>query len=251
MAQPFLSVVIPAYNEAERLPRTLLAVDAYLSKAGYSYEIIVADDGSKDTTADIVTRMAKTVKHLRLLAFGVNRGKGAAVKDGMIAAEGKYRLFMDADNSTSIEHFEKMMPFFSEGYDVVIGSRAIEGAHLDPPEPWYRQIPGKLGNLFWIQLLVLPGYWDTQCGFKAFTAEAAERIFRLTKITRWGFDIEALALAKKLGYKIKEIPVHWVNDTNSRVSASAYLQVLMETVKIRVWLWTGQYGRSTAVSDPV
>ncbi len=251
MSQPFLSVVIPAYNEAERLPRTLLDIDRYLSQANYTYEIIVADDGSKDGTPNIVTSMAKTVKHLKLLHFEQNRGKGAVVRDGMMAAEGKYRLFTDADNSTSIQHFELMMPYFSEGYQVVIGSRAIAGARLDPPEPWYRQIPGKVGNLLWIQLWVLPGLWDTQCGFKAFTAEAAEEIFRLTKITGWGFDIEILALAKKLSYRIKEIPVHWVNDTNSRVKASAYLQVLMETVKIRMWLWTGRYGRSTTVSDPV
>src|SRR4051812_5657856 len=127
MPQPFLSVVIPAYNEAERLPQTLLKVDGYLSRAGYAYEIIVADDGSKDATPDIVTRMAKTVKHLRLVRFEQNRGKGAVVRDGMIAAEGKYRLFMDADNSTAIDHFEKMMPYFSEGYEVVIGSRAAPG----------------------------------------------------------------------------------------------------------------------------
>lgn len=250
MPQPFLSVIIPAYNEAERLPKTLTAIDAFLSQASYSYEIIVSDDGSKDATPDVVNRMAKTIRHLRLLRFDVNRGKGAAVRDGMLSAEGKYRVFTDADNSTSIDHFEKMLPFFSEGYSVVICSRAHKDSRLDPPEPWYRELPGKLGNLFWIQLLVLPGLWDTQCGFKAFTAEAAERIFRLTRISGWGFDIEALAVAKKLGYKIKEIPVHWVNDTRSHVKASAYLKVLLETAKIRLWLWTGKYNPSLIVSEP-
>jgi dolichyl-phosphate beta-glucosyltransferase len=240
MPQPLLSVVIPAYNEAERLPRTLLAIDAYLSGRDYTYEIIVADDGSKDATSDIVERMRKTVKHLKLLRFEANRGKGAVVRDGMLSAEGKYRVFTDADNSTSIDQFENMRPLFEEGAGVVIGSRAHKESRLDPAEPWYRQVPGKMGNLF-IQLLVLPGLWDTQCGFKGFTAEAAERVFRLTRIAGWGFDIEALAVAKRLGYGIKEIPVHWINDTASHVKASAYLKVLIETVKIRLWLWTGKY----------
>ncbi len=259
MPRPYLSVIIPAYNEAKRLPATLVQIDAYLSRADYPYEIIVADDGSKDGTPEIVNRMAKVIRHLKLLRFPENRGKGAVVRDGMLAAEGKYRLFTDADNSTAIDHFEKMQPWFSdkggsapggeESYDVVIGSRAAQGSKLDPPEPWYRQLPGKLGNL-WIQLLLLPGLWDTQCGFKGFTAEAAEQIFRLTRVNGWGFDVEALAVAKKLHYKIKEIPVHWANDTASHVKASAYLQVLWETVKIRAWLWTGKYNPSLIISEP-
>ncbi len=245
MPQPFLSIVIPAYNEAERIPRTLIALDAYLSERDYSYEIIVADDGSKDGTPDIVERMRKTIKHLMVLRFEVNRGKGAVVRDGMLRAEGKYRIFTDADNSTSIDQFEKMIPYFTatehaKKCDVVIGSRALPASRLDPPQPIYRQIPVRVGNLI-IQSLVLPGLKHTQCGFKALPAEAAERVFRLTRISGWGFDIEALALAKRLGYGIKEIPVHWVNDTASHVKASAYLKVLIETVKIRLWLWMGKY----------
>jgi dolichyl-phosphate beta-glucosyltransferase len=240
MPQPYLSVIIPAYNEAERLPTTLVSVDAYLSSAEYPYEIIVVDDGSKDKTADIVERMAKTIKHLKLLPVEKNRGKGAVVRDGMLKAEGRYRIFMDADNSTSIDQFEKMVPLFEEGCGVVIGSRTMEESVLHPAQPWYRQLPGRVGNLL-IQALVLPGIWDTQCGFKAFTAEAAEKIFRLTKVTGWGFDVEALAIAKRLGYKIGEVPVIWMNDINSRVKPSSYLKFLVETVKIRAWLWTGKY----------
>lgn len=245
MPAPFLSVIIPAYNEAERLPKTLIDIDRRLSKAKYAYEIIVSDDGSKDATPQIVEEMRKTIKYLRLLRFEKNRGKGAVVRDGMLAAHGKYRVFMDADNSTTVDHFDKMLPYFEEGYSVVICSRAHKDSKLDPPEPWYRQLPGKLGNLFWIQLWVLPGLWDTQCGFKAFTTEAAERVFRHSRISGWGFDIEALALAKKYGFLIKEIPVHWVNDTHSKVSASAYLKVLVETFKIRWWLWMGKYNLSS------
>jgi dolichyl-phosphate beta-glucosyltransferase len=133
-----------------------------------------------------------------------------------------------------------MMPLFKEGYEVVIGSRAVKGAKLEPAEPWYKQIAGKSGNLF-IQALVLPGIWDTQCGFKAFTEEAAERIFKVSNIAGWGFDVEVLALAKAMGYKIREVPVRWVNDTRSHIKFSAYLQVLWETITIRWRLWRGEY----------
>lgn len=237
---PYLSIVIPAYNEAKRIPKTLIDIDRRLSSVAFSYEIVVVNDGSKDNTADVVKKFEATVPHLRFIDFPKNRGKGVVVRDGMLAAKGKYRLFTDADNSTSVDHFERMIPHFAEGYGVVIGSRAHKESVLDPAEPWYRQIPGKMGNLI-IQALLLPGYWDTQCGFKAFTAEAAERVFGIMKIDRWGFDIEALSLARRMGYRIKEVPVHWVNDLASRVSASAYLKTLLETLKIRLWLWTGKY----------
>lgn len=240
MPQPFLSVIIPAYNEAERIPLTLVDIDKHLSGAEYSYEILVVNDGSRDKTAEVVRNMEKMIKNLKLIDNDVNKGKGGVVRQGMLVARGKIRLFTDADNSTSISHFDSMIPYFKEGYEVVICDRALKGSRLDPPQPLYRQIPGKLGNLL-IQVLLLPGIRDTQCGFKAFTDEAAEKIFSLSRVTGWGFDVEVLALAKKFGYKIKEIPVHWVNDLRSKVPASAYLKTLAETIKIRWWLWTGQY----------
>lgn len=242
--KPYLSVIIPSYNEAKRIPLTLLDIDKHLSTADYSYEILVVNDGSKDNTAEVVKKMAATIKNLKCIDNEVNKGKGGVVRQGMLLAQGKIRLFTDADNSTSIDHFDAMIPYFSgeggERYDAVICSRAHRESRLDPPEPVYRQIPGKVGNLV-IQALVLPGLWDTQCGFKAFTQEAAEKVFRLSKISGWGFDIEILTLAKKLGFKIKEIPVHWVNDPFSHVKPSAYLKVLLETFKIRWWLWTDAY----------
>jgi dolichyl-phosphate beta-glucosyltransferase len=241
MAQRFLSIIIPAYNEAERIPLALVDIDKRLSGKDYSYEILVVNDGSKDNTAAVVHGMEKMIKNLKLIDNSENKGKGGVVRQGMLLARGQYRLFMDADNSTSIDHFDAMLHYFKERYDVVICSRPMKGSKLDPAEPIYRQIPGKLGNLF-IQALLLPGLWDTQCGFKAFTEAAAERVFQLSKITGWGFDVEILSLAKTLGYRIKEIPVHWVNDTRSHVGASAYLKVLLETVKIRWWLWTDKYG---------
>ena len=240
MEKPYLSIIIPAYNEAERLPITLVDMDKKLREKPWTYEILVVNDGSKDATADIVQKMAKTIKNLKLVDNTENKGKGGVVRQGMLLARGEYRLFMDADNSTTVDQFERMIPEFDTGAQVVIGSRAHKESKLEPAQPIYRQIPGKMGNLF-IQLLLLPGLWDTQCGFKAFTAEAAERVFVMSKIIGWGFDVEILALAKACGYVIREVPVRWVNDLSSRIGMSAYVQVLLETIKIRLWLWRGKY----------
>jgi len=240
MAQPYLSIIIPAYNEAERISQTLIDMDKRLAAAPYSYEILVVNDGSTDNTGEVVLGVARMVKNLKLLNISDNGGKGGTVRKGMLAAVGQIRIFTDADNSTSIDQFDRMMPFFKDGYDVVIGSRSVPGAKLDPAEPWYRQLPGKLGNLV-IQALLLPGIWDTQCGFKAFTADASKRLFELSRISGWAFDVEVLSLAKIMGFRIKEVPVHWVNDTRSHVKATSYLKFLWETFTIRWWLWRGSY----------
>lgn len=242
--KPFLSIIIPAYNEAERLPLTLVDMDKRLSGAKYSYEIIVVNDGSTDSTAEIIRKMSPAIKNLRLIDNRVNQGKGGVVKQGMLLAKGEYRLFTDADNSTTIDHFDKMLPYFSpegaETYDVVIGSRAVRGSKLEPAQPFYRQLLGKLSNII-IQIVNVPGIWDTQCGFKCFTEKSAEEIFAVSKVNGWGFDIEALALARHFGYKIKEMPVHWVNDAKSHVKMSAYLKTFAENVKIRWWIISGAY----------
>ncbi|TSC96716.1 MAG: glycosyl transferase, group 2 family [Parcubacteria group bacterium Athens0714_26] len=251
MAKPFLSVIIPAHNEAKRLPLTLIDLDKHLSEQEFSYEILVVNDGSTDDTAEITRRFELLIKNLKLIDNKENKGKGGVVKQGMLAAKGAWRLFMDADNSTSIVEFNKMIPYFKNGYDVVIADRDIKGSRLVPAQPWYKRILGNIGNLI-IQILLVPGIWDTQCGFKCYSQEAAEKIFRLTRISRWGFDAETLALAKKLGYKIKEIPVFWVNDTRSQVRLSAYLQVLLETAKVRWWLWRNVYNiNDSAVDKPI
>lgn len=232
--KPFLSVIIPTYNEAKRLPLTLIDVDRHLSAVSYNYEIIVADDGSKDATIDIVKRLHHLIKNLRIIENEKNHGKGWVVRQGMLEAKGQWRLFMDADNATTVDQFQKMIPYLSE-YQIVIGSRDVKGAKLMPPQPFYKRLLGNVGNLV-IQILLLPGLWDTQCGFKCFSEEAAEKIFRLVKTNRWAFDVEALVLGKKFGYKIKEIPVVWVNDIHSKVKSSAYFQFLWEVLKIRLRL---------------
>jgi dolichyl-phosphate beta-glucosyltransferase len=238
--KPFLSVIIPVHNEAKRLPLTLVDIDRWLSRAEYSSEILVINDGSTDATAAIVERFAHLMPNLRLLNHAENRGKGWTVRQGMLQAHGNFRLFMDADNAVSVDQFDGMLPFLKEGYEVVIGSRTVKGAKLAPPQPLWRRLLGKGGNLF-IQILAVPGIWDTQCGFKAFGEEAARKIFGAAVIDQWGFDVEALALARRFGFKIKEIPVRWANDPRSAVGGSAYFSTLRDVIRIGLKLRKGEY----------
>ncbi|MBU1177546.1 MAG: dolichyl-phosphate beta-glucosyltransferase [Patescibacteria group bacterium] len=243
MEKIYLSVIIPAYNEEKRISNTLLEIDKYLSDQDYSYEIIVVSDGSKDKTAAIVKKFSDLVKNLKLIDNKENHGKGWVVRQGLLAAKGKYRLFMDADNATTIDHFEKMIPFFKEGFKVVIGSREsrdAKGAKQAVAQSFLKRQLGNFGNIL-IQLLAVSGIWDTQCGFKAFTDKATNDIFKRCLIDRWGFDIEALAITRKLDYKIGIIPVNWVNDPNSKVSLKGYLNTFRELFKIKWNLILNKY----------
>lgn len=240
---PYLSVVIPAYNEEKRIPRTLLALDHYLSGQKYAYEILVVNDGSTDNTAEVVKRFETLVPHLRLLHDDANHGKGYVVRQGMLAAQGNIRLFMDADNSTTIDHFEKMIPLFEQGYDVVIGSREAKdapGAEQAISQPFVKRLLGDLANLL-IQIVAVWGIWDTQAGFKACTAHASQEIFSRARINRWGFDIEMLALARALRLRLGIIPTYWVNDPNSHVTLRGYINTFRELFIIRMNLWRGVY----------
>ncbi len=241
MKKPYLSVVIPTYNEAKRLPLTLIDIDKHLSGADFSYEILVVDDGSTDETVQIVKHFMGIIPNLRIIENERNKGKGGVVRQGMLEAKGDYRLFTDADNSTSITHFEPMRPYLSSGYDVVIGSRDVPGAKMEPPQTLIKRLAGNMGNIL-IQVLLLPGLWDTQCGFKCFSGKAAQAVFPLQKIHGWGFDVEVLALAKALGYKIKEMPVIWINDPESNVKITGYISSLLDVWRIRFWLLLDAYG---------
>ena len=229
-----LSVIIPAYNEENRLSFTLKDIDRYLSRQNYEYEILVVDDGSKDRTVEVVQSLALKIKNLRITGYKNNRGKGYAVSFGMLEAKGDYRLFTDADNSTSIDQIEKMWPYFKKDYDVIIGSRDIKGAVLDPPQSWLRNF--LFGEGFKLYRKIIIGLWkieDTQCGFKGFTKKAAESIFSKTRIERFAFDPEALVLAKKQGYKIKEIPIYWKNDLSSKVNFKSILRMAKDILVIK------------------
>ncbi len=232
----YLSIIIPAYNEERRLPKTLAEIDEYLRGQTYDYEILVVNDGSKDKTAEVVKSLIPDVKHLRLIDNKENNGKGYVVRQGMLEAKGEYRVFTDADNSTSIDHLEKMWPEFEKGADVVIGTRDprdAKGACQAFPQSWLRRRLGDIYNILVQIICGLWGIWDTQCGFKGFSKKAAEDIFPRCKIDRFSFDSEILVIAKKLGYKIKEIPVYWINDPESKVKFKSMVKMGIDLLKIR------------------
>jgi dolichyl-phosphate beta-glucosyltransferase len=226
--RPFLSVVVPAYNEAMRLPKTLQRILDYLQAQTYAYELIVVDDGSSDNTIASVQEIVASDPHVRLIA-NPHFGKGYTVRTGMLAARGTIALFSDADLSTPIEEVERLLPWFDQGYDVVIASREGGGTRQRVGEPFYRHLMGRVFNLL-VQTMAVPGIQDTQCGFKAMRGEVARVIFPQLRLhTGEGgpiqgsmvtaFDVELLFLARKRGYKIKEVPVVWNYGTESKVNA--------------------------------
>ncbi len=228
----YLSVVIPAYNEAKRIGSTLEAVCSWLAKQDFASEVIVVNNHSTDTTTDAVREMMNRYRSIRLIDEK-RPGKGYAVTTGMLFGTGEVRLFMDADNSTTIEHFDAMRPLLEQGIAVVIGSLAVRGSTVvrGGSEPLWRQLLGKAGNL-WIQMWAVPGIWDTQRGFKAFAARAAQEIFSRLTIFGWGFDVDVLACARARGFRIREIPITWNNPPETRVDFWTYPKVLMETVLV-------------------
>ena len=241
MSDPFLSVVIPAFNEAERLPRTLDRVGAFLRGFGPGHEILVVDDGSLDGTAERARAAGATV-----LRNDTNRGKGHAVRRGMLEARGQRRLMTDADLSTPIEELPRFLEKQAEGYDVVIGSRALPGANVEVHQPWFRENMGRLYNIF-VRALALPGLWDTQCGFKLWTAEAARAAFADARLDGFSFDVEALYLARRRGYRIAEVPVTWRNDAATRVSLGGGSAAFPDLLRIRLNDWMGRYDGGRAL----
>jgi dolichyl-phosphate beta-glucosyltransferase len=229
-----LSVVVPAYNEASRLPATLVRLRDYLDASAEPYQVIVIDDGSADSTADVAEASAKTWPQLCLIRLPQNRGKGAAVRAGMLAASGDLRLFTDADLSAPIEELPKLRERIGPTCQVAIGSRAVAGALIDEHQPGPREMMGRTYNKL-LQLVALRGLRDTQCGFKLFTADAAVACFGPLRTLRFGFDAEVLLRARRLGLGIAEVPVRWGHREDSRVSALRdSLRTLYELVVLRV-----------------
>ncbi len=232
--QPLLSVIIPAYNEEERITGTIHAVEDYLSKKRFSWELIVVDDGSKDRTIETARRAFRT-PHGRVESNSRNMGKGATIRNGMLHhARGHYRLFTDADNSTPIEEVGKLLKRLRRGgYDIAIGSRALKKSRIEVHQPFYRELMGRIFNLF-VQVIVLPGIRDTQCGFKLFTEEAADYAFRHQHLDGFSFDVEILSLARRQGFRIVEVPVRWINSPASRVSPFGdSLKMFVDLLRIR------------------
>jgi len=256
----FLSVVIPAYNEEKRLPETLKKVRDYLNRQKYTSEVYVVDDGSKDRTVEVVRELVKDWPGFKIIENPENRGKGAVVKQGMLATKGEWRLFMDADNSTDISEVQKFWTFANpkhealnskqyqnskilnskQNYEVIIGSRYLDKNSIKIKQPLGRRIVSRLGNIL-VRLLLGIKVADTQCGFKLFSSEAAEKIFPKQTIDRWGFDMEILAIAIKKGYRIKEVPVDWYDAEGSQVKKSAAWKTLKELLKIKWNELRGKY----------
>jgi len=243
MSYPNYSIVIPAYNEAARIPATLQEVVNCVRAMAWSAEVIVVNDGSADATADIVQEFARSAPEVRLLENPGNRGKGYSVRSGLLHAFGEVVMFTDADLSAPMEEAQGLFDAIANGADIAIGSRWLETKRQTIRQPLYRQFFGRCFNAVTRLVMGLP-FADTQCGFKAFTRAAAQTVFQLQTIERWGFDPEILFIALKRGYRVQEVPVSWAHDERSRVS---YLrdgtQMLKEIAIVRWNALLGRYNR--------
>jgi glycosyltransferase involved in cell wall biosynthesis len=215
LTRPFLSLIIPAHNEETRLPGTLTQVLEFIKRQPYTSEILVVENGSQDHTFQITQEFAEKHPRIRLLQ-NPHSGKGRAVRQGMLAAQGEYRFMCDVDLSMSVDEINRFLPPTLQGYDIAIASREAPGA-IRYGEPYYRHMVGRIYNNL-IRLLALPGLQDTQCGFKCFRGEAAEDLFKRQTLTGWSFDVEILFIARLLGYKTIEIPIHWYYNAHSKIS---------------------------------
>jgi len=242
--KPYLSVIIPVYNEADLLPSTLIDIDKYLRKANFDYEVLIVNDGSKDNTAEIVRNFEPVMQKLRLVNNDIHRGRGYVVRHGIQEAKGELRLLMDIDNSINIDHFSQILPYFkdTEGvkYDIVIGSRFMKKSQFIPMPSLYRRFLNSAEGVL-VRVLLLPGIRDARCGFKCFSEDSAKRIFPLAKINRSSADIEVLTLGSKMGFKIKEIPIIYINNTLQAVKLLTYCAILCDVFRIKARIWLGRY----------
>jgi len=238
-----LSIIIPAFNEEKNLDKTVYKFNDYLKNQNYDFEIIIVNDGSSDKTAEVAEKLSAEFPYIKLINNKINKGKGAAVRQGFMSGQGEYCLFIDADNATDIDHLDSAWPLFEKGVDIVIASRSFR----DHPETvqkikqtiWKRSL-GLAGNLI-IQFLAVKKIWDTQCGFKIFSPKALEIILPRMTINRWAFDVEMLVIARKHKMNIGIIPVVWVNLEFSRVGISGYFSSLKEVVRIKTNLIKNKY----------
>jgi glycosyltransferase involved in cell wall biosynthesis len=234
MSYPAYSIVIPAFDESARIPATLQSVVDCIRLRGWSAEVIVVDDGSRDRTAELVRAFAASAPEVRLIVNPRNRGKGYSVRTGLLQALGEIVLFTDADLSAPIEEAEGLFDAIAQGADIAIGSRWLDRSRQTIRQPFYRRFFGRCFNAVTRAVMGLP-FADTQCGFKAFTRAAAQTVFQLQTIERWGFDPEILFIALKRGYRIAEVPVSWGHDERTRMSYLKDGARMLEDIAIIRW----------------
>ncbi|MGB7587040.1 MAG: dolichyl-phosphate beta-glucosyltransferase [Terriglobales bacterium] len=248
MSSPTYSIVLPAYNESERIAATIESISAFAARRGWQAEIIIVDDGSTDNMAEVVRGSAATRPGVRLLQNPGNRGKGYSVRHGMLEAQGDVLLFSDADLSSPIEEAEKLFAAIAAGADVAIGSRWLKTELQVRRQPLHRQFLGRVFNMA-LRLILGLQFSDTQCGFKAFTGSAAHALFPLQKIERWGFDPELLYLASRLHLRVEEVPVAWAHREGTRINPLRDgLRMFAEMIQIRWNAMTGKYHANQPMS---
>lgn len=234
MSQPSVGIVVPAYNEAVRLPKTLARLNEYLGAQSYDWKVVVISDGSTDDTVAIVQDFATKHPQFSVVASTPNRGKGYVIRLGMTTVDADLLLFSDADLAAPIEEIEKLLPKISEGYAVAIGSRPLKESRLEIRQPKFREYAGRAFNKA-VQMLAIKGIHDTQCGFKLFTRECAQDVFKRCTLDGFSYDFEALMIARDLGYRIAEVPIRWAHQEGSKVRfLRDGTRMLLDLVRLRM-----------------
>lgn len=241
IAEPLLSIIIPAYNEEKRLPRSLDQIVAFVNRRPEPVEVLIVENGSRDRTTEVAERYAAEYPFMRVLHSP--KGKGAAVREGMMAARGRYLFMCDSDLSMPIDEVVKFLPPALSNYDIAIASREGPGAHRYG-EPPFRHAMGRVFNMI-VRVLAIPGFQDTQCGFKSFRREVAHEIFAGLTMLGWAFDVEAIFIALRRGYRVVAVPINWYHDPDSRVSpVRDTWRMFRDVLRIRINGWRGLYDRA-------
>lgn len=249
---PEVSVVIPTYNEEvrkDKMQEHLRSIGEYFNKIGKSYEILIVLDGPTDGTPELAKGYKQKFRNIRVLDRKENKGKGYSVREGLLKARGKIRLFTDMDGATPIRMLDRFFPKLEKGADIVIGSRDLEETNIKKHQPKWKELAGDFGNILIQATLGLWGMKDTQCGFKAFTAKAVEDIIPRTTVDHWGIDFEILIIGRKLSYKIIEVPVEWNDSGDSLVGIGGYISTLKDLFSARWNMTIGKYQLSKKVSE--
>lgn len=251
--KPMYSVVIPTYNEGTKekeMQEHLSSIDQYFKDLGQTYEIVVVLDGPTDgKTRELVNGHARNFANLRIVDRAENMGKGYSVREGLAAAKGQVRLFTDMDGATPIKMLDRMIPKFQEGFDIVIGSRDLDESQVKVHQPKWKEFLGDMGNFLIQAGTGLWGMKDTQCGFKAFSEKAVEDIVPRCTVNRWGIDFEILMIGNKLGYKIAEVPVEWLDRGDSLVGISGYISTFRDLFKVKLNMIKGVYQLKKKVEE--